>query len=111
MHRVKEGSKTIILDLFQASSAKKCRPNKGLDSPTPWPSKMTPTMLHCPPKSANRIISALTKNRWTTVPYQNDLSDKKYLEKMKLFSMATEIRFSYSMKRSRCHDMLTVCQK
>ena len=27
-------------------------------------------MLHRPPKSANRIISAGTKNRLTTVPYQ-----------------------------------------
>ena len=38
MDQVKEGSKTIILDLFQASLAKKCRPNKGLDFPTPGPS-------------------------------------------------------------------------
>ena len=42
MDRVKEGSKTIILGLFQASSAKKCRPNKGLDSPTPGPSTNDP---------------------------------------------------------------------
>ena len=34
MDQVNQGSKTI-LDLFQASLAKKCRPNKGLDSPTP----------------------------------------------------------------------------
>ena len=34
MDQVKQGSKTL-LDLFQASSTKKCRPNKGLDSPTP----------------------------------------------------------------------------
>ena len=38
MDQVKEGSKIIILDLFQASSAKKCKPNKGLDSPMPGPS-------------------------------------------------------------------------
>ena len=82
MDQVKEGSKTIILALFQASSAKKCRPNKGLDSPTPGPSKMTQTMLHCPQKSANRIFSAVTKNRQTTVPYQNHSSDKKKIEKM-----------------------------
>ena len=33
MNQVKQGSKTI--DLFQASLAKKHRPKKGLDSPTP----------------------------------------------------------------------------
>ena len=38
MDQVKEGWKTIIFGLFQASSAKKCRPNKELDSPTPVPS-------------------------------------------------------------------------
>ena len=37
MDQVKQGSKTL-LDLFQVSSAKNCRPNKGLDSPTPMPS-------------------------------------------------------------------------
>ena len=42
MDQVKRDSKTIILDLFQASSAKKCRPNKGLDSPTPRPSTNDP---------------------------------------------------------------------
>ena len=34
MDQVKKGSKTL-LDLCQASSAKKCRPNKGLNSVTP----------------------------------------------------------------------------
>ena len=42
MDQVKEGCKTTILDLFQASSAKKCRPNKGLDSPTPGPNTNAP---------------------------------------------------------------------
>ena len=42
MNQVKQGSKTIILDLFQALSAKKCRPNKGLDSPMPRPSTNDP---------------------------------------------------------------------
>ena len=76
MDQVKQGSKTL-LDLFQASSAEKCRPNKGLDSPTPGQVQMTPAMLHRPPKLANRIISVVMKNRRPTVPYQNDLSDQK----------------------------------
>ena len=42
MDQVKEGSKTIILDLFQASSTKTCRPKKGLDSPTPGSSTNDP---------------------------------------------------------------------
>ena len=42
MDQVKEGSKTIILDLFQASSAKRCRSDKGLDSPTSGPSTNDP---------------------------------------------------------------------
>ena len=37
MDQVKKGSKTL-LDFFQASSAKKCKSFKGLDSPTPRPS-------------------------------------------------------------------------
>ena len=48
MNQVKEGSKTIILDLFQASSAKKCRPNKGLDSPTPGPRTNDPNYATLP---------------------------------------------------------------
>ena len=81
MDQVKKGSRTL-LDLFQAFSAKKCRPNKGLDSPTPGQVQMTQAMLHRPPKSANRIISATTKNHQTT---ENDTSDqkKKKPEKMK----------------------------
>ena len=42
MDQDKQGSKTIILDLFQSSSSKKCRPNKGLDSPTPGTSTNDP---------------------------------------------------------------------
>ena len=42
MDQVKEGSKTIIFYLFQASSAKKCGPNKELDPPTPGPSLNDP---------------------------------------------------------------------
>ena len=68
MGQVKQGSKTI-LDLFQASSAKKCR-------------LMTRAMLHHPPKSVNRIISTVAKNCPTAVTYQNDSSDQK-IEKMK----------------------------
>ena len=83
MDQVKKGSKTL-LDLFQVFSAKKCRPNKGLHSPTPVQVQMTRTKLHHPLKSANRIISAMTKNRRTTVPYENDSSDqKKNQQKMK----------------------------
>ena len=76
MDQVKQGCKTL-LDLFQASSAENCRPNKGLDSPTPSQVQMTGAMLHHPPESANCIISAVTKNRRPTVPYQNDSSDQK----------------------------------
>ena len=75
MDQVKQGSKTI-LDLFQAYSAKKCRPNKGLDSLTPWSSTNDPSHATSSSESANRIISAVTKNRQTTVLYQNDLSDQ-----------------------------------
>ena len=31
------------LTIFQASSSKRCKPNKGLDSPAPWPSKNDPS--------------------------------------------------------------------
>ena len=79
MDQVKQGSKTL-LDLFQASSAEKCRPNKGLDPPTPGHVQMTRAMLHRPPKSANCIISVVMKNRRPTVPYQNDTSDQKNRE-------------------------------
>ena len=85
MDQVKEGSKTIILDLFQVSSAKKCKPNKGLDSPTPGPSTNDPNYATLSSVMANRIFSAATKNRRTTVPYQNDLSHKK-IETMKFNS-------------------------
>ena len=32
-----------ILDFFQASSDKRCKPNKGLDSPAPRPSTNDPS--------------------------------------------------------------------
>ena len=60
MDQIKQGSKTLF-DLFQASLAEKCRPNKGLDSPTPGQVQMTRAMLHCPPKLTNRIMSAATE--------------------------------------------------
>ena len=75
MDQLKQGSKTS-LDLFQESSAEKCTTNKGLDSPIPGQVEMARAMLHRPPKSANRIISPVTKNHRPTVPYQNDSSDQ-----------------------------------
>ena len=42
MYQVNQDSKNL-LDLFQASLANKCWPNKGLDSPTPRPSTNDPS--------------------------------------------------------------------
>ena len=44
MDQVKKGAKTL-LDLFQASPAKTCRPNKGLDSSMPRPSINDPNYV------------------------------------------------------------------
>ena len=76
MDHVKQGFKSL-LDLFQASSAEKCKPDKSLNFLCLGQVKMTRVMLHRRPKSVNRIISTVTKNPQTTVPYQNDLSDQK----------------------------------
>ena len=94
MDQVKEGSKTMILDL-------KCRPNKGSDSPTPGPSTNDTNYATSSSEIGKSITSAVTKNCRTTVPYQNDSSDPpKDRENEIQFSMATEVQFSYSMKRS-----------
>ena len=77
MDQVKEGSKTIIVELFQVSLAKKCRPNKGLGSPMPRPSTNDPNYATSSSEIVNHIISAVTKNHRTTDPYQNDTSRQK----------------------------------
>ena len=68
---------------FKRLWLKKFRLNKELDSPTPGPSTNDRAMLHCPQKSENRIISAVTKNHRIIVPYQNVLSDQKKTKKRK----------------------------
>ena len=80
MDQVKEGSKNIILDLFQASSAKKCRPYKGLDSPTPGPSTNDPnyaTLSFEIGESHNLCSDEKSSENW---PVSNDSSDKKNRE-------------------------------
>ena len=66
---------------------------------------MIRTMLHCSPKSANHIISAVTENRRTTVPYQNDSPDKK-IQKMKFNAQWLQ---KYSLvtvwREVWCHDV------
>ena len=42
MDHMKQAFKTL-LDFFQASSAEKCEPNKGLNSPKPGQSKNDPS--------------------------------------------------------------------
>ena len=79
MDQVKQGSKTL-LDLFQASSTKKCRPNKGLDSPTPGPRTNDQSYATLSSKIGKSHYSAATKNCWTIVPCQNHLSDQNNRE-------------------------------
>ena len=70
---------------------------------------MTRAMLHRPMKSTNRIISAVTKNRRTTVLYQNDSSGQK-MEKMKLNPQWLEKYSLVTVRREVwCNDMLTLC--
>ena len=80
MDQFKRGSKTL-LDFFQRLLMKKCKSNKGLVSSTPEPSTNDPTYVHCPQKSANRIISEVKKICRTTISYQNDSSDEKMKRK------------------------------
>ena len=78
---MKQAFKTL-LDCFQASSAEKCKPSKGLKSSTPGQSTNDQSYATSSSEIGNRFISAMTKNRRTTVPYQNDSSDQE-LKKMK----------------------------
>ena len=92
MNQVKEGSKTIILGLFQASLAKKCTPNKGLDFPTPGPSTNDPNYV-----TLSSEIGEVTKNLRTTVPYQNDSSDKKKKKKIEKTKFNSQWLQKYSL--------------
>ena len=80
MNQVKQGSRTIMLDLFQASSAKKCRPNKGLDSPMPWPSTNDSNYATSSSEigESHYLCSDEIVGQWC--PVSNDSSDKKNRE-------------------------------
>ena len=71
MDQVKQGSKTL-LDLFQASLAKKCWPNKGLYTRMPGPSTNDPSYA----TSSSEIDAShyLCIDEKSSVPYQNDSS-------------------------------------
>ena len=73
MDQVKKGSRTL-LDLFQASLAKKCWPNKGLDSPTPGSSTNDPS--YATSSSEMDASHFLRIDEKSSVLYQNDSSDQ-----------------------------------
>ena len=78
MDQVKKGSKTL-LDFFQASWAKKCKSNKGLDFSMLAQSTNDPSYATSSSEIGESHYSALvTKTCRTTVPHQNDPSNQQY---------------------------------
>ena len=83
MMEVKQGSKTL-LDLFQASSAKKCRhKKKRLDSPTPMPSTIDPSYATSSSKIAESHYLCNDKKIVGQLSHIKMTSQTKKIEKMK----------------------------
>ena len=111
MDQIKKGSKTLLYIFFQASSAEECKSNKGLDSPTPGPSMDDPSYATLSSKISESQYICSEENRQTTVPHQNDSSDKKNREKMTFNLQWTEKYNLVAQQREVWyHEMLIVFQ-
>ena len=82
MDQVKKGFKTLLDCFFEHRWLKNVSQIKDQILLCPGQVRKTRAMLHRPPKSANHLVFAVTKNRGTTILHQNDSSDQKKPQKM-----------------------------